>query len=1126
MARERPKKQPQQDKTPIQDNKPDALTFQNLAAKPNLIKVISDYYTARDGEDFLKSAHTPAQVAQYFITDRTWKDMNTYSVGKELKYVWDDDTSDEQKQRLAVVRKAWDKLPSRWEDGGRGWDDLGESFSALVADPANLIGLGLGGAISKFGLKAAASLGLTAAVDAGVNAGVELAQQQVEKEVGMRDATDIGRVGAAAAIGAAPTFVAAGAGKAFRKVFVDEADAIGGGVMTNIRRGSAAAESAAPSNNTVGRTYRAYDPDNPSTHIAPQVDMAPDEALARMAQGPRMVPDPIAVNSSNAARMDSAPNFRPDSIINDPSMINNPESLERFMQEIADHPDTQQFIKSRVPSGGKKVTDAQLRTFADSVGFDLDFLKNRTNAIDVHTIVVAKRALETTLYHSRALAKDAVNDPTNIEKLVKFRNALNVAAAVQYRVAGMSAQAGRALRAFRTDVDFGSNATTGKLSQTVTGLSEAIDSVTSKGLPRLIDLAAHISAMSDPQLARFARAQTKASTSDKLIEAYKSALLWNPKTQFVNTLSNFLTAQNRLLVEDPLAQGVGRVREGVNKLLGQQGERASRGNTAAIFGWWNGTRDATRVMSNIFMTDGIYGQARLDTPVLHAIPGKTGAVIRLPMRVLNSVDAFFKVTAERAYISKHAMDTALSEGLQGNALKQRVTDLINNPSEEMTKGATAFAEELTYQTDLGKAGKALQRLVDATGLPAHMVIPFIRTPINLTKYALKRAPGMEPAYRGLQAAWGSEAAKKAFQGRNLDQMIARQLQGAAIASAVVAGVEAGILTGSNEESVGNAKGSDLERLRSSATGSQPFSAKIGDVYYSYNTFDPFAQLVGLVADLKVAADRLDQSGKNMLGEEFAFAAMMATRNLLISKTWAQGVEDMFKAIEDPEWKLPQFLQNRIVSAIPTVMAHAARTADTTVRVPSKDDFLKGLYDAVASRTPGKTGEVFPMIDVFGEIVERRAGPLDFTSADAYGFTTRQAKNDPFKREVLNLVENFNMPPPRGAPASVMGYTLTSEERNVYAYVKGQTYYATLAAYLSQPGYTQASPAEKITIVKEAEKFANDRAHYYMIANYPEYMKGVDWGAAEKRWRNNIPKAVEEDLRQNPYYGVRPRGIEK
>ena len=170
-----------------------------------LIQTARAYYYERDGLNF----KTDAGVVDKFINDRTWKQANTYSIGKELIYATSESVSDDQKRRLAYLTDYWDALPNFYEAGGRGYiDGIISNFVKGVVDPTNLLGPGVAKATIGTAVSQAAKKGVDIttksvlrkslvygtgamfATDAAVGASVDLAIQATEKELQLRNTYD------------------------------------------------------------------------------------------------------------------------------------------------------------------------------------------------------------------------------------------------------------------------------------------------------------------------------------------------------------------------------------------------------------------------------------------------------------------------------------------------------------------------------------------------------------------------------------------------------------------------------------------------------------------------------------------------------------------------------------------------------------------------------------------------------------------------------------------------------------------------------------------------------------------------------------------------------------------------
>jgi len=120
-------------------------TFDSIYKDEELISVAKDYYTEREGKSY-----NDKEAIDKFISDRTWKQANTFSIGKELLYITGENVAQDQKSRLAYLTNVWGQLPNFYEEGGRGYiDGLAKNLGAAIVDPLNLLGGIVGGVVGK-----------------------------------------------------------------------------------------------------------------------------------------------------------------------------------------------------------------------------------------------------------------------------------------------------------------------------------------------------------------------------------------------------------------------------------------------------------------------------------------------------------------------------------------------------------------------------------------------------------------------------------------------------------------------------------------------------------------------------------------------------------------------------------------------------------------------------------------------------------------------------------------------------------------------------------------------------------------------------------------------------------------
>ena len=151
-------------------------TFDSIYKDEELISVAKDYYTEKTGKSY-----NDKEAIDKFISDRTWKQANTFSIGKELLYITGEDVAQDQKSRLAYLTNVWGQLPNFYEEGGRGYiDGLAKNLGAAIVDPLNLLGGVVGGIVGKTAGKA---VGKTALGQVTKNVATKKAAKKVTQDI-------------------------------------------------------------------------------------------------------------------------------------------------------------------------------------------------------------------------------------------------------------------------------------------------------------------------------------------------------------------------------------------------------------------------------------------------------------------------------------------------------------------------------------------------------------------------------------------------------------------------------------------------------------------------------------------------------------------------------------------------------------------------------------------------------------------------------------------------------------------------------------------------------------------------------------------------------------------------------
>lgn len=623
-----------------------------------------------------------------------------------------------------------------------------------------------------------------------------------------------------------------------------------------------------------------------------------------------------------------------------------------------------------------KISFAETQALAQDLGMTADDLLARRKG----QAFSAEEA-----YAARAILAKSGNELVNMAKRIRslgvdpgsevlaaFRKALVRHAAIQEQVSGMTAEAGRALSAFRMAAD--SRDIPGRVLE---GLANA-----GGGTGRLQDAAERIIDLErDPaNLNRFIEKVSKPTFSDRAQEIWYNYLLSGPQTHMVNVLSNTMTALGQI-PEHAIAAGVGATRRALGREASDRVLFSELG--ARSLGLLQGTREGIREFARALRTGETSDfVTKMEQQTQKAVPGIKGAVLRVPTRLLTAEDELFKAMARRMELTGLAVRQAAKEGRKGQEAKDRVAELIADPSDDMMEKVLDYGRYLTFQRPLGNglAGIISRGTQQLPWLKA--VLPFIRTPTNLIKFTAERSP-LAPMVKEWRKDFMAGGARR-------DLAIAKVMVGSGVGAVIAELAAKGVITGS-------APSDDNQRRLLMANGWQPYSIKIGDQYYSYRRLDPFAMTFGTAADLATMGDGMTEKQREK-GAALWTASVVAN---LASRTWLSGVTDALEALQDPERYSGNFIKRLVGSAtVPTGSAQIARTIDPTMRE------TPDIASYMSSRMPGQSDQLLPKRDVWGQpiVSEGGVGP-DILSP----IWTSTDRNDPITSEALRVGATVSKP---------------------------------------------------------------------------------------------------------------------
>lgn len=288
-----------------------------------------------------------------------------------------------------------------------------------------------------------------------------------------------------------------------------------------------------------------------------------------------------------------------------------------------------------------------------------------------------------------------------------------------------------------------------------------------------------------------------------------------------------------------------------------------------------------------------------------------GRIWELGSRGLMATDEGFKAFLYRMELHAQAERYAFFLGKDEATKKIALQEFLTNPPGEVRKAAREFASINTFTQELGPLSSKIAAVVDAGGLPARTIATFISTPTNILRYSAQRNPlfGLISPQNISDVMAG---------GARRDAALARYTTGAGIASMVYVMALNGMITG------GGPQDPKLRRMmeKQGKDGFQwrPYSIFIpGKGYASYRDVEPFATMMGTVADFLEASRVMDDNAHS----EIATGIAIATSRMAMNSSWMEGLskfvdvlEGLYKGEAD-DAEVSKFLEDRAMGFWPS-----------------------------------------------------------------------------------------------------------------------------------------------------------------------------------------------------------------
>lgn len=351
--------------------------------------------------------------------------------------------------------------------------------------------------------------------------------------------------------------------------------------------------------------------------------------------------------------------------------------------------------------------------------------------------------------------------------------------------------------------------------------------------------------------------------------------------------------------------------------------------------------------------------------------------------------------------------------------KANIPGVKEDELSRIADAAKEYAKLNTFQADLGKLGNDLLKL-KSNNPAAALIIPFVKTPINILKEGvsyipgLNLIPGMTPARilrdENGRIKYDSKGRPKTVSYLTKEQLAARTVMGTAAAVTLAQHVFNNEITGSYPKDPG-------KRAAMIAAGTPEYAIKVGDKWIPYGRVEPLATTLGFVADsMKILQDTIAKNPNDRKAGEIASQVTGALANNLANKTFLQGLAGVVQAINDPERHGSAFVKGFSSLAVPGAIAQFSKASDPNQRI------AQTFGEAVLNRIPGQREQLPERYNLFGGVAEN---PMQGIAAFT-GVPIRSAVQTPEQKLVSDLGIDYEMPSKK-----LKGVELTTEQQSRY-----------------------------------------------------------------------------------------------
>lgn len=582
---------------------------------------------------------------------------------------------------------------------------------------------------------------------------------------------------------------------------------------------------------------------------------------------------------------------------------------------------------------------------------------------------------------------------------------------------------------------------------------------------------------------QIALAEIEKHINDKLppeagqsVKAFRRiAMLFNPKTQVRNIAGN-TTVMPLNYVTDLVATGIDKAiakKTGVRTTTLPSAKTMLQGAKKGLAETWDDYRRGIR-------TTPTGTKYEIQNNVKSFNENTGNKVADFVNRKLNGIDRILSSVMEAG--DRPFYEAAYQNSLQGQMKANGVTE----PTQDMIDIASNVALSQTWQdsNEYTKAVLGIRNAMNALSIKGFgfgdLVIPFAKTPANLTKAMVEYSPaGLIPAlinYNDMQKAI-SRGDMTPMQQKKFVTSVGKAVAGTLLYVIANSLAQSGAITGSSDED------KDVANFEKNVLGIQPYSIRIGDKTYTYNWAQPLA------APLAIMADTYKMNDENAKQNEILLNVLKVGVNQLAENSFLQGIQELLSSQYSNE-----SMMDNLVGAImdlptqftPTLLGQIATYTDATKRQTYENgDDVGTMANEVKNKIPGKKETLAPQVNTFGEEILNYGGDNSAFNVFLNPGNISSANATDAQKELYKLYQDTKDKTifPAQAPYSVSGTVdgngvsvkLSSHDRAEYQKTSGKYVSENLDKLFDSEYYKTLDNEKKAEVVNALVSDANTLA---------------------------------------------------